>query len=304
MTINIINVLIIYILLIISSFMYNSNNNYIQKSNYLELKTLEYYFWWDYKKAKSVFNIRHKLNSRWFELYIKYYLKKLWFNMSSFTWWLKADWWIDLKWINPPLYVQCKKYLKNNNYKWIISIWDMRNFYGWVVSLYNWNIQNKNIIMLFATTWSYTHSSKDFAMKSNIDLFDYKDIWNISEYYSLEDFLEEFKNKWYKVENILNKEYIQVEMNQLSFNYSDLQESDILLFLKNIRENIVSIINIDEKETWIILSDNTLKEIANKRISNIWWLKEYLKNFNNEYEEDHIYKYGKELIKWLEILKK
>gem|GEM_PF-1870833 len=38
-------------------------------------------------------------------------------------------------------------------------------------------------------------------------------------------------------------------MNQLSFNYSDLKESDILLFLKNIRENIVSIINIDEKET-------------------------------------------------------
>jgi len=38
-------------------------------------------------------------------------------------------------------------------------------------------------------------------------------------------------------------------MNQLSFNYNDLQESDILLFLKNIRENIVSIINIDEKET-------------------------------------------------------
>lgn len=284
--------------------MHNSNNNYIQKSNYLELKTLEYYFWWDYKKAKSVFDIRHKLNSRWFELYIKYYLKKLWFNMSSFTGWLKADWWIDLKWINPPLYIQCKKYIKNNNYKWIISIWEMRNFYGWVVSLYNWNIQNKGIIMLFATTWSYTHSSKDFAMKNNIDLFDYKDIWYISENYSLEDFLEEFKNKWYKVDNILNKEYIQVEMNQLSFNYNDLKESDILLFLKNIRENIVSIINIDEKETWIILSDNTLKEIANKRISNILWLKKYLKSLNNEYEEDHIYRYGKELIKWIEILNK
>lgn len=284
--------------------MSHSNNNYVQKSNYLELKTLEYYFWWNQKKAKNVFDIRHKLNSRWFELYIKYYLTKLWFHMSPFTWWLKADWWIDLKCKNPPLYVQCKKYIKNNNYKWIIRIWDMRNFYGWVVSLYHWNIQNKNIIMLFATTWSYTHSSKIFAINNNIDLLDYKDLWNISESYSVDDFLEEFQNKWYKVDNILNQEYLQIEMNQLSFHYNDLKENDILLFLKNIRENIVSIINIDEKETWIILSDTTLKEIANRRISNIWWLKKYLKSLNNEYEKEHIYKYGQEFIKWIEILQK
>lgn len=286
--------------------MYKSKNNYIQKSNYLELKTLEYYFWWDDNKAKNVFNIRHKLNSRWFELYIKYYLKKLWFNMSSFTGWLKADWWIDLKCKEPSLYVQCKKYIKNNFHKWNVSVSEIRSFYWWVVSEYKWNIQNKGVIMLFATTWSYTHYSKHFAKLNNIDLFDYKDIWDISEIYSLEDFLEEFKNKWYKVENILNKEYIQIEieLNQIKFNFNDLQEDDILLFLKNIRDNIVETLDLENDKTWLIFNDSTLKEIASKKIFNIWWLKEYYKNCKNEYEQNHIYEYMNYLVNWLIILQK
>lgn len=282
--------------------MWKYNNNYIQKSNYLELKTLEYYFWWDIKKAKNVFNIRHKLNSRWFELYIKYYLKKLWFNMSSYTGGYKADWGIDLKCKKPPLYVQCKKYIKNYNHKWKVSVWEVRNFYWWVVSLYNWNIQNKEIIMLFATTWSYTHYSKEFAKKNHIEMLDYKDIWEFSKQYTLEEFLTEFKNKWYKVENILNKDFKQLEFNQMSFNFTDLKEDDLLLFLKNIRDNIVETLNIEDDKTWNILKDSTLEEIAKKRISNIWWLKEFYKSCKNEDEQNHIHKYMSELVKWLKIL--
>lgn len=277
-------------------------NNYYQKSNFLELKTLEYYFWWDSNKAKNVFNLRHKLNSRWFELYIKYYLKKLWFDMSLYTGWTNPDWWIDLKCKKPPLFVQCKKYIKNNNYKWIVGVLEMRSFYWWVVSQYKWNIQNKDIIMLFATTWSYTHESRHFAKINDIDLLDYKDLWEISELYTLEEFLEEFENKWYKVKNILNQEYTQIEMNQMSFNFSELKEPDILLFLKNIRDNIVETLDIEEVKTWNILNDLTLKEIAKKRISNIWGLKEFYKNCKNDYEQEHIWKCLNKLVKWLEIL--
>ncbi|MFK7780654.1 MAG: restriction endonuclease [Candidatus Gracilibacteria bacterium] len=115
-------------------------NSYFQKSNYLELKTLEYYFGGDINKARNVFNIRHKLNSRGFEIYIKYCLKELGFNMSAYTGGYKADGGIDLKCKYPPLYVQCKKYMKNHTHKRKVSIGELRNFYGGVVSIYKGNI--------------------------------------------------------------------------------------------------------------------------------------------------------------------
>jgi len=156
--------------------------------------------------------------------------------------------------------------------------------------------------MLFATTWSFTHYSKGFAKKNDMELFDYRDIWEISEQYTLEKFLKEFKDKWYKVENLLNKDYTQIEINQMSFTFKDLQEDDLLLFLKNIRDNIVETLNIEDDKTWNILKDSTLEQIAKKRILNIWWLKEFHKNCKNEFEQNHIHKYMNELVKWLNIL--
>ena len=108
---------------------------YFQKENYIELKTLEYYLWWDTKLAKDLFLLRHELNSLWFEKYIKFRLKKLWYKMKNNTGWNKADWWIDLKgsYNDIPVYIQCKKYIKNSTYKWISRISDIRNFHSWVI---------------------------------------------------------------------------------------------------------------------------------------------------------------------------
>jgi hypothetical protein len=208
--------------------------NKLQKEIFIELKTLEYYLW-NKNKAKALFELRHKLTSRWFELYIKYWLKKLWYKMSNFTWWNKADWWIDLKWEYKwfKVYVQCKKYIKNSNYKWKVSISDIRNFYAWVASLYNWNIENKKIFMLFATTWDYTDTAIEFAKKNNMKLLNFEKLADRLEKYSLKDFFQDFK---WDINNIINKNYITNSL--IDFSINDLQQEDLFNYFKNIREYI------------------------------------------------------------------
>jgi hypothetical protein len=53
------------------------------KSNFIELKTLEYYFNGDTKKARDVYKIRHCLKSDGFELFIKFYFQKLGLKMKK-----------------------------------------------------------------------------------------------------------------------------------------------------------------------------------------------------------------------------
>ena len=276
---------------------------YFQKENFIELKTLEYYFQWDTRLASNIFDLRHKLNPTWFEQYIKRRLSTQWYIMKNNTWGNKADWWIDLKgtYKGIPVYVQCKKYIKNSNYKWLSRLSDIRNFYWWVVDELDWNIKNKKVLLVFITTWSFTRDARSFAKRNNIRLLDYRDVAKISLEYTLETFLEETGNTTRYINKSFNKqEYL------INYSFEDLSQNDILQFLKNVRTYIVSdILRLGEESTWFeTFYDETLKDFANQRIHNFEWLKNYYLRCNNEFVRGHIDDFSWELISWFEILGK
>jgi len=291
-----------------------SNKKYLshlQKNNYIELKTLEYYLW-DKLQAQNIFNIRHMLTPRGFEVYIKYYLKSIWYKMTNFIWWNKPDWWIDLKWTykNFEVFVQCKKYIKNSDFKWKVWVWELRNFYWWVVSEFNGNISNKNVFMLFVTTGSYSHTAKKFAKNSNIRIIDYQDLAKQSETYNLYLFEKMYKenSKRWNFTNFLSKKFLSTPSPIVQYSFDDLQENDIFIYLKNIRSHIIDdILNINEVQTSTnIFKDGILHQIAYRRITNYTWLHNFHQKYGNkvnELDKSYLVNYAGEIIKWLQILK-
>ena len=228
-------------------------------------------------------------------------MQKLWYKMKSNTWWSKADWGIDLKWEYRwiPVYVQCKKYIKNSDYKWIVRLSDIRNFYWWVVDELKWDIKNNKAFLVFITTWSFTKDAKSFAKRNNIKLLDYKDIARVSQEYSLEEFYSEIWN----VNNIINKKF-NSQTHIINFTFDDLLEEDIFEYLKNIRSYIVTdLMNLSENVTGFeTFDDNILKEFARKRIHNLKWLKTFYKKCHNDLVREHIDNFSVELISWFKIL--
>ena len=206
-----------------------SKLQYFQKENYIELKTLEYYLWWDKKLAENLFCLRHRLNSLWFEKYIKFRLRKLWYIMKNNTWWDEADWWIDLKgkYKDVPVYIQCKKYIKNSTYKWISRISDIRNFYAWVIDeIWVKNFSDDKVFLVFITTWSFTQDARTFAKRNNIRLIDYKEVANMTIKYPLEEFYKDIGN----TNNIINKKFNK-QTNLINFTFDDLLPNDIFNFV-------------------------------------------------------------------------
>lgn len=279
-------------------------SQYFQKENYIELKTLEYYLWWNTKLAKDLFLLRHELNSLWFEKYIKFRLKKLWYIMKNNTWWNKADWWIDLKgsYKDIPVYIQCKKYIKNSTYKWISRISDIRNFHSWVIDDFGVkNYATKEVFLVFITTGSFTQDARSFAKRNNIRLIDYKEVANMTQNYSLNDFYKEIGN----TTNIINKKFNQ-QTNLINFSFDDLLQEDLFQYFKNIRSYIVSdIMKLPENVTWFeTFDDNTLKDFAQQRIHNFIGLKKYYKTCTNDLIKEHIDNFSSELVNGFKILDK
>jgi len=267
-----------------------------KKSNYIELKTLEYYFNGDTKKAENVYKIRHCLKAEWFELFIKFYLEELKYKMNKWIWWLKADGWIDLKWTidNQKIYIQCKKYFKNHLFKWNINVWQIRNFFWWVVSE---DHKYKNSIKIFASTLDYTSVAKGFANKNNIELWDYTDIASICEVYNFEDFEKALIGRWIRTEKYISSyQYGIAPIKEF-----ELDEDDIYLFLSNIREKL-AIKNNKDSNVWFIYKNETLRIFAKNRPYNYQWLKKVEKFIDTPNEVSHLYKYWKEVIKWLNML--
>jgi len=272
------------------------NKRDYQKSDYIEQKTLEYYFKWNKEKAYNVFKVRHSLNSIWFELYIKFYMEHLWYKMNKEIWWLKADGWIDLRWLHwkQRIYIQCKKYIKNHLYKWKINVWDIRNFFWWVVSTDN---KYKDALLIFINSAEYTDSAKEFAKLNNIELWSYKEIWDMYYSYSFKDFLHELKKRWYKKENYTK--YYQTSIQDISI--KDLNNDDIFMYLKNIRSKIAGDEkHIWDKNTWLVFSDKLLQDFSKQRPYNIYLLKQI--NTKNYHDKIHIKKYWNHIVEWLSIL--
>lgn len=272
------------------------NRRDYQKSDYIEQKTLEYYFDWDKNKAYNVFKIRHSLNSTWFELYMKLFMEHLWYKMNKEIWWLKADGGIDLRGLNweQKIYIQCKKYIKNNLYKGKINVWDIRNFFWGVVSA---DKKYKDSLLIFVNSAEYTDSAKEFAKLNNIELWDYKDIWEMYYTYSFKDFLAELEIKWYKKENYTK--YYQTSIQNISI--KDLNDNDIFKYLSNIRNKIATEEKgIWDRNTWLIFSNELLQDFSKKRPYNMPLLKRI--NTKHSYEKKYIQKYWKNIIKWFNIL--
>jgi len=271
--------------------------NIYNRANFIELKTLEYYFNWDKTKAREVYKIRHCLKAEGFELFIKFYLQKLGFKMNRWNWWLRADWWIDLHWESKDqkIYIQCKKYIKNHTYKWKINIGEVRNFFWWVVAE---DTTFENALKIFVNTWDYTAYAREFGSINNIEIWDYEDIASICESYNYESFLQELKDKDYKLNTYIS--YQQSWM--IPFLEEELDDNDIYLYLSNIREKLAYQYE-DESNIGLIYTNETLKIFAKKRPHNLRSLKQIKNTIKSDFEKYHIDKYWEEIIKWLKMLK-
>lgn len=261
-----------------------------RKSNYIELKTLEYYFNGNTKKAENVYKIRHYLKSDWFELFIKLYFEKFGIDMSDISW-QHPDWWIDLKWyINgEKVYIQCKKYTKNHTYRKGVTIWDIRGFLWWIVSIDRDYTSAKKI---FINTADYSSPSRRFAKENDIELWDYTDIASICEEYNFEEFKKDIK-----LQNLESNKYIS-DYQQWLFPvfYRDLNENDIYIYLANIREKLA----VESKSSrWFVYSNPTLKAFAKNRPYNL----EVLKKTWNIEEDSNTDFYWREILKWLQLLR-
>lgn len=267
------------------------------KSNFIEFKTLQYYFDWDVKKAKDVYKIRHCLKSDGFELFIKFYFQKLGLKMKNGTWGHKADWGIDLHWEagEQKIYVQCKKYIKNHTYKGKINVGEVRNFFWWVVSM---DKNYSEAMKIFVNTWDFTSYALDFWKENDIEIWNYEDIASICEAYNYEDFVADLKKWWYKLGSYLS--YQQSWM--IPFLHEELNEEDIFIYLSNIREKLAGIYESDTK-IWYIYKDETLKIFAKQRPHNLKALQEISKLVKGSFEKSHIDTYWEEIIKGLKILK-
>jgi hypothetical protein len=271
--------------------------NIYYKSNFIELKTLQYYFDWDTKKAENVYKIRHCLKSDGFELFIKFYFEKLGFKMNKWIWGHKADWWIDLKWDtdSQKIYIQCKKYIKNHNYKWKINVWEIRNFFWGVVSL---DKNFENTLKIFINTWDYTDYARNFWKDNNIEIWDYEDIASICEVYNYEDFKDDLRERKLKIGN-----YISYHQSGISpVRAEELDDEDIFIYLSNIREKLAKKYE-NESNLGLIYTNETLKVFAKKRPHNLLWLKEIWDLVHNDFEKYHVSIYWKEILKWLQLLK-
>ena len=272
--------------------------NIYNKSNFIELKTLQYYFDWDIKKAKDVYKIRHCLKSDGFELFIKFYFQKLGLKMKKWIWWHKADGWIDLHWEdgNQKIYIQCKKYIKNHTYKGKINVGEVRNFFWWVVSM---DKDYENAMKIFVNTWDFTSYALKFWESNNIEIWNYEDIASICEVYNYESFLKDLKDLGYDLNRYIS--YQQSWM--IPFLQEELNEEDIYIYLSNIREKLAGIYESD-MNVWYIYRNDTLKIFAKQRPHNLEWLKEIWKLVQDDFEKHHLDVYWEEILKWLQLLKK
>lgn len=273
-------------------------NNYYKKQNFIELRTLEYYLS-NGLLAKSIFDMRHKLSPIWFEKYIQYRMNKIWYKMDINTWWNKADGWIDLKWFYKwiPVFVQCKKYIKNKNFRWIVWVSEIRDFFWGVYD----EIKRKNycnFFMIYVTTWSFTKDAKIFARRNNIKLCDYKDLARVSLEYPLENFYNEIGNTSY----IINKNFDN-QTCLMEYTFDELSSDDLFQYYKNIRDYIANNIIELEENTWFeTFSDTTLKSIARKRIKNLSSLKTFEKSIPYYSEKVNLNEFASELVRSFNII--
>ena len=254
---------------------------------YMERKLLEYYLW-DEEKARKILELRHALTTRGFEMYINLYLQKMWMNMTRYSSWNKADWWIDLRSIDNTIFVQCKKYFESSKnsegktWKGTVGISQLRDFFGWVISelLYNkkTNIaQYKKVTMMFFTTGYFTKPARDFAEQNNILLFDYNEILWILDIYTLSQFKKDysFKSYYLKPKKLFDNKQIYMNLSLQSY-----KDSEVEFYLQQVRAHIVRKLWVNESKSRNIIDQQIIEKVAHYRIANFTELKNY-------FQEDH-----------------
>lgn len=291
---------------------YKFSPSFEDKQNFIELKTLEFCFKWDKELSRNIFNIRHKLNSYWFEKYIEYVLNNYWFkihntksNKNSIS-----DWWIDLEWYvnNKKVYVQCKKYYERDDlynwkiksYNWRVWVKKIRDFFWWIKIKDN-SINLNNSYRVFVTTWSFTSSAKTIAKGKNVwvELMDYNDIAEFTKMYSLRDFINDYSLKEWDVSNILWKSYNQT--NLIEFSFKDLLEEDLVRFWKNIRNHLAENNTSNKNLLWLIKND-TINKLAYNRVSNIEWLNRFIMHCSDYNEKINLINNKEYIIRWLSLI--
>ena len=77
---------------------------------------------------------------------------------------------------------------------------------------------------IFASTLDYTSVAKEFAVKNNIELWDYTDIASICEVYNYEDFEKDLIDKKIKAEKYISSYQYGIA----PIKESELNEEDII----------------------------------------------------------------------------
>ena len=257
------------------------------------------------EKAKELFKVKHSLDKRghWLEKYMQYYFEKFYKYNVKLNWNTNSfDWGIDLKWIRQKngkedyLIVQCKNYSIKD-----ITETQIREFKG-SISIDKYLKYKEKTKVYFITTSKFTEKAKQFAKEVDINLVDFKNISDLQEKYSLEEFKKDLLEKeWEKeVYKSFSKEQLIFDLDDNIINTIEATDTEVFQLLKQVRRDFS---NIRQLQLWKIASNDTLEELARKRPHNLEALKQITRNFPTR-ERNKLDKYWNIFIERLKYLHK
>lgn len=261
-----------------------SYNKKIQLNNYTEKKILSYYFSWDIDKVNVVYNLSHRLKSDGFEVYIRNLLNKVYnINLSEnkcerdrFS--NKWDGWIDGIDRENQIFLQCKKYRKNIDYKGKVSVVDIRDFIGAIMTEYKKENKpfDKNISGVFVTTWLFTSKAIELAKIWWIICIDYREIVDIYySSYTLKNFESEFSSLKFP-------QYYNYLPQQIPYFEETIKEKSLEYYLKSVREFIAfEEFGWDDSKNGFVFEDTILKTFLERYKD---WKKKDFSLFDTKYK--------------------
>lgn len=254
------------------------------------------------ERAKQLFKVKHSLDKRWhwFEKYMQYYFEKFHKYEVKINWNTNSfDWWIDLLWKknnNDFLIVQCKNYSIKD-----ITETQIKEFFA-SISIDKYRKYKDKTVSYFITTSKFTMRAQKFAKEVGIKLVDFKNISDLQEIYSLEEFKKDLLKKEWEKEILKSfcKEQLIFDLDDDIINTIEATDNQVFQLLKQIRKDFS---NLRQLQLWSIARNDTLYELAKKRPHNLQALKDITKTFTLR-ERNKLDKYWNIFIQRLKYLHK
>lgn len=224
-------------------------------------------------KINKLCNIYYNLTNKGFEIYIAEFFRNVLKYNIKIRWWLK-DWWIDIEatkninWKEQKVFIQCKQR------HWASKKWHINKK---EISSFLWNIQKEKtentILYLITTSW-LTQEAKKFAKENNIKIKDYKDIIDIYDKFTFEEFEKVIKFWKYNYTNkIFEDEFSEI---------SNKKKNEIKETIKTTKNDIEELLekinkNNENKNCNFSYKTNKNKNYYENKTIKFNWKKEEIK---------------------------